>query len=125
MLTLRSVAKDARWEAWDDMKLLNLDPELLVGTARGFKDKEGHRLPQTPKLQEYTYVPFTAEDFRVMIDAGLNIFWVEPGVDQLVRTRPIFYIRGRATARRPCNTPPTCTAATTSGRRCSWTSPRS
>jgi hypothetical protein len=94
LLTLRSSGKDVPWEAWDNVKVLNLDPELLVGTARGFKDKEGHRLPQKPTLQEYTYVPFTEEDFRVMIDVGINVFWVEAGVDRLVRTRDVFYIRG-------------------------------
>ncbi len=95
VLSLRSVATGAHWEAWDDVKVLDLDPELLVGTARGFKDKEGHRLPQTPKVQEYTYVPFSEDDFRVMFDAGFNIFWVEPGEpERIVRTHPAFYIRG-------------------------------
>jgi len=94
VLTLRSTSKNARWDAWADAKVLDLDPELLVGTGRAFKDKEGHRLPQTPKPQDYTYVPFTEEDYRVMFDAGINLFCVEPQFEQFVRTRPAFYIRG-------------------------------
>ncbi len=94
VLALHSVAKDARWDAWDDAKVLNLDPELLVGTARGFKDTEGHRLPQTPNRQEYTYVPFTEEDFRAMFDAGFNVFWVDGEKDRFVRASSVFYIRG-------------------------------
>lgn len=96
VLSLRSVEQNARWDAWDDVKILNLDPELLVGTARGFKDKEGHRLPQTPQRQNYTYVPYTPEDYRLMFEAGTNLFWVEPGEpERIVRTNPAFYIRGR------------------------------
>lgn len=94
VLTLRSAGKDARWDAWTDAKVLDLDPELLIGTGRSFKDKEGHRLPQTPKAQNYTYVPFTEEDYRVMLDAGINLFCVEPRQEPFVRARPVFYLRG-------------------------------
>jgi len=94
VLTLRSTSKNARWDAWADAKVLDLDPELLVGTGRAFKDKEGHRLPQTPKPQDYAYLAFTEEDYRVMLDAGINLFCVEPQQEQFVRTHPAFYIRG-------------------------------
>jgi len=95
LLTLRSAGKEARWEAWDDVKVLDLDAELLVGTGRGFRDKEGHRLPQTPNRQNYTYVPFTEEDYRVMLEAGVNLFCVGPEQERFVRARAAFYIRGR------------------------------
>jgi hypothetical protein len=94
VLTLRSASNNARWDTWADAKVLDLDAELLVGTGRAFKDKEGHRLSQSPKPQDYTYVPFTEDDYRVMFDAGINLFCVEPQFEQFVRTRPAFYIRG-------------------------------
>ncbi len=96
VLALRSAGKDARWKTWDNAKVLDLDPELLVGTGRNFKDKEGHRLPQTPTRQNYTYTPFVEEDYRIMLEAGVNLFCVAPEQERFVRARPVFYIRGRS-----------------------------
>ncbi len=93
VLTLRWAGHDVPWEPWDDAKILRLDPELLVGTGRNFKDKQGQRLPQKPQRQNYTYVPFTREDYRVMIRAGLNLFTIGPGQEEFVRAEPVFYLR--------------------------------
>lgn len=83
----------AEWRAWPAVKTLALDPECLVGTGRNFKDAEGHRLAQQPKRQDYTYVEFTAADYRVMIDAGFNLFTVKPHQEACGRDRPVFYLR--------------------------------
>ncbi len=83
----------SNWQAWPDVKLLELNREVLVGTGRNFKDAEGHRLPQTPEKHEYTYVEFKADDYRTMIDAGINLFWIAPHQEQFVRNEPVFYIR--------------------------------
>lgn len=94
VLTLRGAGHNVPWKPWDEVKVLQLDRELLVGTGRNFKDKEGHRLPQEPQSQNYTYTAFTAEDYPVMIDAGINLFWVAPDQEQFVRAEPVFYLRG-------------------------------
>jgi hypothetical protein len=94
VLTLRYAGQDVAWEPWQDAKILQLDRELLVGTGRNFKDTQGHRLPQQPKRQDYTYVAFTAEDYRVMIRAGINLFTVSPFQEEFVRAEPVFYLRG-------------------------------
>jgi len=94
VLTLRYVGHNAAWESWDDVKVLDLDRELLVGTGRNYHDKEGRRLPQKPQRREYTYVKFTAEDYKVMIAAGINLYIVNPSQQKYVWTEPVFYIRG-------------------------------
>jgi hypothetical protein len=94
VLTLRYAGHDVPWEPWQGTKTLELDRELLVGTGRNFKDREGHRLPQQPPRQNYDYVEFTAEDYPVMIRAGINLFTVSPSQEQFVRAEPVFYLRG-------------------------------
>lgn len=92
VLTLKEISP-GEWPAWKDVRLLMLDRECLVGTSRNFKDAEGHRLPQKPKKQDYTYVRFTQDDYRVMIDAGINLFTLDPTQERWVRDEPVFYIR--------------------------------
>lgn len=93
VLTLHHTHTNAAWKEWPAPTQLNLDRELLVGTSRPFRDSEGHRLPQQPQRQNYTYVPFTGEDYRLMIDAGVNLFTVNPEQEKRVRAEPVFYIR--------------------------------
>jgi hypothetical protein len=47
-LALRQVTQNEAWQPWDDVNLLKLDRELLVGTGRNFRDAELKRLPQPP-----------------------------------------------------------------------------
>jgi len=93
VLTLRHAGAAAPWRPWPDAKLLRLDPELLVGTGRSFRDTEGRRLPQKPKRRNYTYTPFTAADYAVMIRAGMNLFTVTATQQKHVRAEPVFYLR--------------------------------
>lgn len=93
VLTLSSVSTGETWQAWTNAKVLELDRELMVGTSRNFKDKEGHRLPQQPERRDYTYVPFTAEDYRIMFEAGMNQFTVSPEQTAYVRAEPVFFLR--------------------------------
>lgn len=94
VLSLRYVGHGKQWESWENVKVLNLDRELLVGTGRNFKDSEGKRLPQTPERKDYTYVKFTQEDYKIMISAGVNLFTVSPDQEQWVRGEAVFYLRG-------------------------------
>ncbi len=93
VLTLIHTGQKAAWPAWPDVKVLNLDPELLIGTGRNFRDKEGQRLPPRQEGENYTFVPFTADDYRAMVEAGVNLF-VHPLAEAYVRNEPVFYLRG-------------------------------
>ena len=92
VLSLQASSHDGTWKEWANVKRLDLDREVLVGTGRNFKDAEGKRLPQTPQRTEYTYVGFTEPDYRTMIDAGINIFMVDGNQQQWVRSEPVFYL---------------------------------
>ena len=94
VLTLIHTGRGERWAEWNDVKVLHLDRELLVGTSRNFKDKEGHRLPQKPERQNYAYIPFEQADYPVMFEAGINLFTVAPNQEPWVRAEPVFYLRG-------------------------------
>jgi hypothetical protein len=94
VLTLHHVGHGDTWETWSDLRQLDLDPEMLVGTGRNFKDAEGHRLPQQPERRNYSYVPFTEADYLLMIDAGINLFTVAPAQEAWVRNEAVFYLRG-------------------------------
>lgn len=94
VLTLRHTNQKAEWPEWNDVKVLNLDHELSIGTSRNFKDRDGKRLPQEPERQNYPYVKFTADDYRVMIDAGINSFTITANQEAHVRSQPVFYLRG-------------------------------
>jgi hypothetical protein len=98
VLTLRHAGQNVPWEPWSDAKTLELDRELLVGTGRSFKDREGQRLPQIPQRQNYHYVEFTGEDYQTMIRAGINLFTVSPSQEQFVRSQRVFYLRGEGGA---------------------------
>ncbi|MGZ4964847.1 MAG: hypothetical protein ACXWBP_11495 [Limisphaerales bacterium] len=93
LLSLQSNGSTGNWQQWTNAKILHLNREVLVGTGRNFKDAEGHRLPQTPEKHEYTYVEFKADDYRTMIDSGINLFWIAPHQEQFVRNEPVFYLR--------------------------------
>jgi hypothetical protein len=93
VLSLHHIRRDAAWAPWPEVKRLELDREVLVGTGRNFKDVEGQRLPQTPQPRNYTYTNFTAADYRTMIEAGMNLFTVAPEQEQWVRAEPVFYLR--------------------------------
>ncbi|MBD3183647.1 hypothetical protein GF312_15255 [Candidatus Poribacteria bacterium] len=93
VLTLHFPGKNIPWGDWDDAKVLELDPELLVGTGRNFKDSEGHRLPQEPERQNYDYIKFVEEDYKTMIDAGINLFTISPDQQEFIIDEPVFYIR--------------------------------
>ncbi len=93
VLTLTDTSAQADWLPWSDVRVLELDRELLVGTGRSFRDQEGHRLPQQPNRTDYSYVPFVEADYRTMFEAGINLFIVTPQQEAWVRSEPVFYLR--------------------------------
>lgn len=104
VLTLKQTGRNVAFKPFNDARVLELDPELLVGTSRNFRDAEGRRLPQKPERRNYTYVPFVKDDYPVMIDAGINLFIVSPEQELFVRGQPVFYIRPVG-GKRPMNWP--------------------
>lgn len=96
VLSLRQLGHDGSWSNWPDVKRLELDREVLVGTGRNFKDVEGRRLPQSTPPRDYTYTNFTGSDYRTMIDAGMNLFTIAPEQEPWVRCEPVFYLRSAA-----------------------------
>ncbi|HOA72968.1 MAG TPA: hypothetical protein PL151_19150 [Phycisphaerae bacterium] len=93
VLTLKHIGRDVPWKPLDSAKVLELNPELLVGTSRNFRDAECRRLPQKPERQNYSYVPFVKDEYPVMIEAGINLFIVSPEQELFVRGEPVFYVR--------------------------------
>jgi hypothetical protein len=101
VLSLRGVGQ-TDWPVWRDVKVLSLDPELLIGTGRTKKDQEGRRLPQQPERRDYTYVPWTKDDYAAMIEAGFNYFALVPGIERTLQTQAVFY-RGEASIAYPAD----------------------
>ncbi len=93
-LTLLWTGSKVPWQTWESVQRLDLDRELLVGTGRSFRDAELKRLPQTPERQNYTYTPFVQDEYKTMIEAGINLFTVGPEQTGWVQDQPVFYIRG-------------------------------
>lgn len=91
VLSLREV-RDSEWSDWDDVKVLELDRDLWIATSRTFKDAEERRLEDTST--NYTYVPWTKENYQQLIDAGMNVFALTPGIEKWLRAQPVFYRRG-------------------------------
>jgi hypothetical protein len=87
-----TVQSDEPWSAWDNVKRLDLNREILIGNDREFKDSEGHRLVLTT-TNDYTYVPLTEHDYRAAIEAGMNLFSVAANHETWVRSEPVFYLR--------------------------------
>ena len=90
VLTLKR-SFEAEWVSFEKTKKLILDTEVLIGTGRTFRDKEGRRLPQKPKRRDYTYVPFSFSDYKKMIEAGMNYFGLAPSSEKFLRKQPVFY----------------------------------
>ena len=65
-----------------------LRPDLLIGTGRTYRDKDGGRLLNG----EYEFVPVTREDMEELIQAGFNHFWVTPEQYEWIRRRGVFAV---------------------------------
>lgn len=73
-----------------ECKVLILDPTLIIGTGRLFRDIDVGRITD----REYTYRPFLAEEYDEMEAAGINFFIGDtPERESWVYERPAFYTR--------------------------------
>lgn len=67
---------------------LILNPDLLIGTSRNFRDDGQPR--KNPK-DNYNYIPFTEKDYDDMIAAGFNYFTAKGAQVDWICRRPVFY----------------------------------
>lgn len=81
---------EGKWLDLQPITKLVLNDDVLVGTARMFKDDGSG--PDEDK--EYKYVELTANDYEKMIEAGFNLFMVNDKHIKFVRERPVFFIKG-------------------------------
>jgi hypothetical protein len=85
--TLESVTVEEEPAPWEDVKVLRLRPDLLIGTANPFRD-DG---TGPNKAGEYRFVDFTEEDYEEMISAGINYFGPPTAQLPWVRDRAVFW----------------------------------
>ena len=85
---------------------LVLDPEVLVGTSRSFRDDGSGRLYEpSPEWNrdgpDYQYVELDGDDYAAMIEAGFNIFRVPEDHLQWVRDEPVWFLVSGGFGTRP------------------------
>jgi hypothetical protein len=72
----------------ENITKLALNPELLIGTGRNFRDDGTGRKSPT---DNYNYTPFTQKDYNDMIAAGFNYFTAKGEQIEWIRRRAVFY----------------------------------
>jgi hypothetical protein len=97
-LTRIDQGMDARSLPIEDAKRLELEPEVLIGTSRDFRDDgTGRRHRSTggdaSEGPDYRYVSFDAENYRSMIDAGMNLFRIRAPHAAWVIEEPVFIVQ--------------------------------
>lgn len=88
-LVAHAHGRNASWNELAPVRRLALDDDVLVGTARWFKDDGKGPGPDG----EYRYVELEAEDYERMIDAGFNLFVVNDKHLEHVREKPVFFVK--------------------------------
>ncbi len=72
----------------DNVTQLILDPDLLIGTSRNFRDDGKGRKSEK---DNYNYIPFTKENYEEMIAAGINYFTAKGEQIDWIKQRAVFY----------------------------------
>ncbi len=84
----KQVSAEARVRPPRDIRRLLLDPDLLIGTSRNFKD-DGTGRPD-PNAN-YGFTPFVEADYEKMIAAGINYFLVDEKQYEWIDGQAVFY----------------------------------
>ena len=72
----------------EEVKAVDLDPNLIVGTGRGFRDVDEGRVTG----RDYNYRPFLPEEYDEMEEAGMSFFRANTKESaSWVNERPVFY----------------------------------
>ncbi len=77
---------------------VRLQPDILIGTGRTFRDTQGHRLLGN---EEYDYTPYSQEDMKELVEAGFNHFWVTEQQYEWAKNLPVFCVHPRKGDRYP------------------------
>jgi hypothetical protein len=88
MLTLWEWSSEGEFPSVAGVEVLKLDPGLMIGTGRNFRDTLDSRITGS---EDYPYRRFTKEEYDEMIEAGINYFTVDPEQAEWIRRRPVFY----------------------------------
>jgi hypothetical protein len=91
MLALWEWSNEGEFPPLGEPLVLKLDPGLLIGTGRNFRDTLDHRITGG---EDYPYRRFTKEEYDEMIEAGINYFTVDPEQAEWIRRRPVFCEQG-------------------------------
>jgi hypothetical protein len=82
----------------EDLRIIELLPDVLVGVASNTRQKDERRRYDN---SDYELVSLTREDYRQMLDAGMNCFKVDAGQLPWVQELDAFYW-GLSGAELPC-----------------------
>ena len=88
MLALWESSNEGEFPPPAEPLVLKLDPGLLIGAGRNFRDTLDHRITGG---EDYPYRRFTKEEYDEMTEAGINYFTVDPEQAEWIRRRPVFY----------------------------------
>jgi len=74
----------------ENITKLILNPDLLIGTSRNFRDDGKGRKSEK---DNYNYIPFSKENYDEMIAAGINYFTARARGEQIdwIKRRAVFY----------------------------------
>ncbi len=91
MLALWEWSAEGEFPPLAEPEVLTLDPGLLIGTGRDFRDTLDRRITGD---EDYPYRRFTKEEYDEMIESGINYFTVDPEQAEWIRRRAVFYEQG-------------------------------
>jgi hypothetical protein len=91
MLVLHEWSSKGEFPVAPEPQVMKLDPGLLIGTGRNFRDTLDHRITSD---DDYPYRRFTKEEYDEMVEAGINYFTVDPEQAEWIRRRRVFYELG-------------------------------
>lgn len=89
-ISVRAHGAGGKWEDLGQAKRIALSDDVLIGTARMFRDDGTGK----DESGEYRYTELTAEDYDRMIEAGFNIFMVNEKHADMVMERGVFFVKG-------------------------------
>ncbi|HEX40490.1 MAG TPA: hypothetical protein ENN81_00310, partial [Phycisphaerales bacterium] len=84
----KQVSGQARVRPPRNIRRIVLNPDLLIGTSRNFKD-DGTGRPDSKA--NYSYTPFVEADYAKMIAAGINYFLVDEKQYEWIDGQAVFY----------------------------------
>lgn len=90
-LAAHAHGEGGKWLDLQPARKLVLNDDVLIGTARTFKD-DG-KGPGEDK--EYNYIELTEQDYEQTIGAGFNLFFGHNKHIDFVREKPVFFIKSK------------------------------